>query len=140
MTAPPLRRTRARDVMSTRVVSVPPETEFDEVARVLALNAVRAVPVVEGTRLLGVVSEADLLRTAEFGDPAARDSLRWRREPRRLTTARTLMSTAVVTVRPEASVAEAARRMRERGVGWLAVTEFRGPPNTSSACSAAPTS
>ncbi|GAA2864832.1 CBS domain-containing protein [Pseudonocardia halophobica] len=126
MTAPPLRRTRARDVMSTRVVSVSPETEFDEVARVLARNAVRAVPVVEGTRLLGVVSEADLLRIAEFGDPPGRDPVRRWREPRRPTTARTLMSTAVVTVRPEASVAEAARRMRQGGVSWLAVTEFRG--------------
>ncbi|GAA4677645.1 CBS domain-containing protein [Pseudonocardia yuanmonensis] len=125
MTAPPLRRTLVRDVMSTRVVSVGPDTEFDEVARLLALHAVRAVPVLEGTRLLGVVSEADLLRTAEFGDPAVPERLRWR-ESGRPTSARTLMSTAVVTVRPEASVAEAARRMRERGVGWLAVTEFHG--------------
>jgi CBS domain-containing protein len=126
VTTPPLRRTLVRDVMSTRVVSVGPDTDFDEVARVLALHAVRAVPVLEGTRLLGVVSEADLMRTAEGGDPAGHERFR-RWDPRRPTAARTLMSTGVVTVRPDASVAEAARRMRERGTGWLAVTEFRGP-------------
>jgi CBS domain-containing protein len=126
MTAPSLRRTLVRDVMSTRVASVGPDTDFDEVVRVLAVHAVRAVPVVEGTRLLGMVSEADLMRTAERGDPAAGHERFHRGEPRRPTTARELMSTAVVTVRPDASVAEAARRMRQRGVGWLAVTEFRG--------------
>ncbi|GAA2874887.1 CBS domain-containing protein [Pseudonocardia halophobica] len=125
MTAP-LRRTLVRDVMTTRVVSVPPEADFDEVAVVLTRNAVRAVPVLEGSRLLGVVSEADLLRTAEFGDPAASYERFRRADPARPATARALMSTAVVTVRPDASVAEAARRMREHGVGWLAVTEFHG--------------
>ncbi|MHA6794259.1 CBS domain-containing protein [Pseudonocardia bannensis] len=134
MNPPGLRRTRVREVMTTAVVSVAPETGFDEVARVLVANAVRAVPVLDPDgRLLGVVSEADLMDTTQEDDPArrtVRDRRPWHRRPHhaaRPTTARELMTTPVIGVGPEAGVAEAARVMHERGLGWLAVVE----PETS---------
>lgn len=121
-----LRRTLVRDVMTTAVGSVTPQATFDEVARVLLGRGVRAVPVLEDGRPVGVVSEADLARTAERGDP--RTLLRprgfWhRRDDARPTTAAELMTSPVVGVRPGASVAEASRLMHTRKVGWLAVLE-----------------
>lgn len=121
-----LRRTLVRDVMSTVVVSVTPDSTFDEVARALVGRGVRAVPVLDDGRLIGVVSEADLARTGEQGDPqlALRTHGWWRRrDPDRPTTAAELMSSPVISVGPDRSVAEASRLMRARGVGWLAVVE-----------------
>jgi CBS domain-containing protein len=118
-----LRRTLVRDVMSTAVVSVGPEAGFDEVVRTLTRHAIRAVPVVSGSHLLGVVSEADLVRSAEQSPMSGR-----RTDPMatRPTTARAAMSYPPITVRPDTTVAEAARLMRRRHLGWLPVTEFEG--------------
>jgi CBS domain-containing protein len=112
--------------MSTVVVSVTPDSTFDEVARALVGRGVRAVPVLDDGRLVGVVSEADLARTGEQGDPqpALRTHGWWRRRDLdRPTTAAELMSSPVISVGPDRSVAEASRLMRARGVGWLAVVE-----------------
>jgi CBS-domain-containing membrane protein len=50
------RRTVVRDVMTRSIVSVRPDTGFDETARILRGNSVRAVPVLDAEgQLLGVV-------------------------------------------------------------------------------------
>ena len=65
------RRTTVSDVMTRGVLSVGPDAPFAEIATVLSTGAVRAVPVLdEDRRLLGVVSEADLLVTVEREVPA----------------------------------------------------------------------
>ncbi|MDW8154826.1 MAG: CBS domain-containing protein [Armatimonadota bacterium] len=57
-----MRRLRARDVMTTPVITVVPETPVPEVARVLVERHISGVPVVdEAGRLVGIVTEADLL-------------------------------------------------------------------------------
>jgi CBS domain-containing protein len=123
-----LRRTLVQDVMTAAVESVRPYAVFEDVARVLRVNGVRAVPVLDAdNHLLGVISGADLMRTTQLGDP------RWpspaghqggntgtESRPR---IAQDLMTSPVVSVSPTASVAEAARLMREHKLGWLAVVE-----------------
>jgi len=53
---------RTRDVMSSPVVSVPPDAPLKEVAATLVEHGINAVPVVDASdRLIGIVSEADLL-------------------------------------------------------------------------------
>ncbi|MFK0211745.1 CBS domain-containing protein [Streptomyces sp. NPDC090298] len=70
-----MRHRTVSEVLTRDVVTVPPTAPFKEVVRLLAAHEVSAVPVVDGERrLLGVVSEGDLLRgTAEL--PALED--RW---------------------------------------------------------------
>src|SRR5947209_7070278 len=51
----------AREVMSTNVVSVTPRESVDEAARLLTFHDVSGLPVCEGTRVVGVLSEADLI-------------------------------------------------------------------------------
>ena len=132
-----MRRSTVRDVMTTSVLSVPSDTPFTEVARVLFTGGVRAVPVLDGEgRLLGVVSEGDLLATTERGDPVPEHSGPWQRLLRRrhatgssragATTATALMTAPVTTIDPDASVAHAARCMREHRLGWLPVVEDDG--------------
>jgi CBS-domain-containing membrane protein len=53
---------RTRDVMSSPVVTVSPDTPLKDVAATLVERGINAVPVVDGDdRLVGIVSEADLL-------------------------------------------------------------------------------
>lgn len=51
----------ARDVMTTALHTVAPDTPLGEVARTLEKHRIKRVPVVEGGRLVGIVSRANLL-------------------------------------------------------------------------------
>ena len=62
---------RVRDVMASPVVTVAPDAALKEVASLLVERRINAVPVVDaGDRLIGIVSEADLL-SLETGQVAA---------------------------------------------------------------------
>lgn len=59
---------QAKDVMTTKVITVTPDTAVPEIARSLLAHGISAVPVVDaGGRLVGIVSEGDLLHRAEAG-------------------------------------------------------------------------
>lgn len=59
---------QARDLMSTTVVTVSPETRVREIARLLLTRHISGVPVVDAdNRVVGIVSEGDLMRRAETG-------------------------------------------------------------------------
>jgi len=56
------------DVMTTNVVTVGPETPVQEVAKILSERSISGVPVVDAAnRLVGIVSEGDLLHRVETG-------------------------------------------------------------------------
>ncbi|MGE5146692.1 MAG: CBS domain-containing protein [Candidatus Eiseniibacteriota bacterium] len=57
---------RARDIMTRSVVTVSPETTIRDIAQTLLERRISAVPVVDAqNRVVGVVSEGDLLHRAE---------------------------------------------------------------------------
>ncbi len=59
---------RAMDVMTTNVITVGPDTSVQEVARILSERGISGVPVVDGdNRLIGILSEGDLLHRVETG-------------------------------------------------------------------------
>jgi CBS domain-containing protein len=119
-----------KDLMTTPVVTVEPTTPFKEIVARLVEHRVSAVPVVDDSGLvLGVVSEADLLLKEEFPDPDKDIPLFWNkrhrleREKAAASVARDLMSVAVVSISPDATVAEAARRMHTAKVKRLPVVD-----------------
>jgi CBS domain-containing protein len=122
-----------KDLMTTQVATVGPATPFKEIVARLAEHRVSALPVVDDDRLvLGVVSEADLLLKEEFPDPDQDIPLFWTKR-RRLerdkaagSTARDLMTVAVVAISTDATAPEAARRMHTAGVKRLPVVDDRG--------------
>jgi CBS domain-containing protein len=64
----PRKPTTVADVMTRDVICVAPDTGVREIAETLVRNRVSAVPVVDGDRrLVGIVSEGDLLRRVEIG-------------------------------------------------------------------------
>jgi CBS-domain-containing membrane protein len=61
-------------VMTTEVVTATPDTHVAELGRLMVDRHLRAVPVVDGDRLVGIVSRVDVLRTiARDDDSIARD-------------------------------------------------------------------
>lgn len=59
---------RAIDVMASSVVAVGPETSVRDLARLLCEKGISGVPVIDGDgRVVGMVSEGDLLHRAETG-------------------------------------------------------------------------
>ena len=59
---------RAMDVMTTDVITVDPERTVQALATLLAERGISGAPVVDASgRLVGIVSEGDLLHRAEIG-------------------------------------------------------------------------
>ncbi len=118
----------AEDIMTSPVVAVGPETTVHEIAALLLERRISAVPVVEKGRLVGLVSEADLLHRHEIGtDCVARDGSWWLRlfsADRSLEDyvksharkARDVMTREVVSVAPDTPVADIARLLESRGI------------------------
>ncbi|MFC4070354.1 CBS domain-containing protein [Actinoplanes subglobosus] len=119
------------EVMTEGVVAVTPDTLYRELIALLAAYRINAVPVVDGDRrVLGVVSESDLLLKIEF---AGADRPRWfdrrARGLRRKADAMTageLMTAPAVLVRTTTGIRTAARRMEQAHVKQLPVVDFEG--------------
>jgi CBS-domain-containing membrane protein len=113
-------KTAVKDVMTTRVIWVRKEASFRELAVALRTHRVSAFPVLgDGDKVIGVVSEADLLtKEALDGEPGVFSGILHRRdaEKARGTTAGDLMTAAVVTVAPEDTVEHAARLIDRKSV------------------------
>lgn len=124
--------TRAvRDVMTKLVVVAPLDAGFTDLVRLMHDYRVSAIPVVaDDGAIVGVVSEADLLRK---GDPELSE---WhllegphRRAERRKAAARTardLMTSPAVVISPTAPTSEAAHLMRTRHLKHVPVVDGHG--------------
>ena len=123
-------KTAVKDVMTTRVIWVRTDATFREMAAALREYRVSAFPVVDDDRkVIGVVSEADMLTKEALADePGMFGGILHRRDQAKARgiTAGDLMTTAVVTVRPEDTVEHAAKLMYDRGVKRLPVTDEDG--------------
>jgi CBS domain-containing protein len=119
-----------KDVMTTRVIWVSKNATFREMAAALREYRVSAFPVVDDDRkVIGVVSEADMLnKEALIDEPGFVGGILHRRDQAKARgiTAGDLMTTAVVAVRPDDTVENAAKLMYDRGVKRLPVTDESG--------------
>src|SRR5947207_9429085 len=106
--------TTVKDIMTTEVVAVRQETAFKELAAALRRYRVSALPVVDDAgRVLGVVSEADLLAKEALADPGLVAELVHRKDIRKAEglTAGELMTRPPVTAAPDDPIEQAARMM-----------------------------
>lgn len=131
-----MRKLKVEDVMSREVVTAAPETPFKELTGLLSKYGISGIPIVDkdGT-LVGIVTEADLLRSEEEREPKRRRFLdwfvdrQWLAEADRMTAdlrARDVMTDEVVTVEPETPVRDAVVRLLRAGVKRLPVVDAEG--------------
>ncbi|MBQ0983483.1 CBS domain-containing protein [Streptomyces sp. F63] len=117
--------------MTHTVIGVGRDAPFKEIVRTMLEWEISALPVLgEDGRVIGVVSEADLLPKEEFRRlcPPGLDDPERRRDVVKAEayTAGELMTSPAVTVRAGATLAEAARIMALRKVKRLPVTDPGG--------------
>jgi CBS domain-containing protein len=121
------RHLTVQDVMTSDVITARPLDGFKEVAVRLFDSGVSALPVVDDSgRVLGVISEADLLlkERAQANKPhAVRRQTRLDNRKAQARTASEAMTRPAITVRPELTVAEAARVMHQFGLKHLPVVD-----------------
>ncbi len=125
---------QARDVMTRNVVTVEPDTPVTEIARLLLEKRISGVPVVEPDgRLVGIVSEGDLMRRVEerapgrgswwlamLGIPEERAIEYVRTHGRR---ARDVMTRHVITVTPDTPIGRVAQLLEEEHIKRVPVVE-----------------
>ncbi len=99
-----------KDIMSSNVVKISPGTFLEEAARLMKTYGVGMLPVIEGDRVLGVVTDRDIaVRALAQGWNAL------------LTEARVIMSENIVWCFEDTPAAEAARLMAKRQIHRLLV-------------------
>ncbi|MFE9023969.1 CBS domain-containing protein [Streptomyces sp. NPDC007808] len=119
------------DVMTHTVAAIGHGATFKEIVRMMHGWKVSAVPVLEGEgRVVGVVSEADLLPKEEFrdSDPDRHTQLRRLSDLAKAgsVTAGELMTSPALTVHADATLAQAARTMARAKVKRLPVVDELG--------------
>ena len=106
-------------IMVTDLLTVETGNALSDVHRVLAKERFHHVPVLENDKLVGIISQADLLR---YG--LADEEPSSRLDPR--TRIADIMRTDLVTVSDRATVAEAAQRLSAGGFHSLPVVDQHG--------------
>lgn len=112
---------RVKDIMAKEVSTLGRNDTLDLADNVMALDRIRHLPILDEGRVVGVVSQRDLFRSAlaaalGYGEKAQKTLLRTIR-------VKEVMSEPAITVSPEATVKEAARLMIENKIGCLPVVE-----------------
>jgi CBS domain-containing protein len=104
-----------RDVMTANPRAVEPSTPVVEAARLMRSEDVGSIPIAEGDRLVGMLTDRDIVLrvVAEGTEPQS-------------TTAGEIASRDLVTVDPDQDLAEAARLMASHQVRRLPVVEEDG--------------
>ncbi|MDO8986870.1 MAG: CBS domain-containing protein [Coriobacteriia bacterium] len=128
---------KVRDIMSSDPLTVGPDLTVTEAARTMVDNRIGALPVLENGKLIGIVTEGDLIMQdvkLEFPTylhlldgfimyPPA--TARFESELRKAVAAnvRAVMSTDPITVQADSSVEDAATLLVEREVSRLPVLD-----------------
>ena len=99
------------DVMTTRVVQAAPGESVREAARSMGKAGIGSVAVCEGSRLVGILTERDVLRLVAEGEDLDHVLVG------------DAMTTPVLTASPDADILAVARLMGERRVRHLPVVE-----------------
>jgi CBS domain-containing protein len=118
---------KASDIMTFPVVTVGPDTPVHEIATRLLKHRISGVPVIEHARLIGFVSEGDLLHRQEIGTERRASGSWWLRLfsvsgsaqdyiKSHASRARDIMTREVVSVAPDAGLAEIATLLEKRRI------------------------
>ncbi len=127
---------RVGDIMQTDWPALGPDQTVEDTIKLFAESGISGVPVVEGERLVGIVTEGDLIfQDADVKAPGFLDILggiiplgnweEYRREVLKSAgvTVGEVMTENPITVSPDATLAEAATLMAENRVKLLPVAE-----------------
>ncbi|MCS6768723.1 MAG: CBS domain-containing protein [Candidatus Nitrosocaldus sp.] len=101
-----------KDIMIRDVVTIGPEETAQEAAKLMAEHGIGSVVVMDSTKVIGIVTERDLVRKVCAKDmPSSRVRIR------------DVMSTPIITAEPDLSIEAAVQRMFNNKIRRLPVVE-----------------
>jgi acetoin utilization protein AcuB len=112
---------KVKDIMVKEVATLDVNDELSLANDIMRLGRIRHLPVVDGPRLVGIISERDLFRSSlaqalGYGTKATRDLMKTLR-------IKDVMVTPVITVSPETELKDAVELMINKKIGCLPVVE-----------------
>ncbi len=112
------------NIMSSKLITVSPTTTVEVMQTLLDANPIHHLLVVDDGKLVGVVSDRDILKVIS---PYLKTQLETNKDLFTLTrTAKQLMAQNLVTISPKASIRAAARCLVENKVSLLPVVNDEG--------------
>jgi len=116
-----MRHKAVREIMANNPIALSQNEYLDLAKDIMTLSRIRHFPVVDGGKLVGVVSQRDLFRASlgsvmQYGERTQNEFLR-------TILVKEIMSHPPVTISPEAPIKEAAHLMIDRKIGCLPVME-----------------
>jgi CBS domain-containing protein len=112
---------RIEDVMSSPVVTVTSDSTIKQAAALLVQHGFNALPVVDGAKLVGIVTEADLVPLESKPDPRSHILPLPADQAPVPHTVTEVMTRTVITLPPEEDAARAAHLMLERDLRSIPV-------------------
>jgi acetoin utilization protein AcuB len=109
----------AQDYMTSRVVTIDPETSLMEVQRVMGVERIRTLPVMKEDRLVGLITRTDVLSV----DPSRLIGYLNQEAALKILNRKVdeFMTRELITVHPETPIVEVARMMLEYKIHCLPV-------------------
>jgi CBS domain-containing protein len=128
-----------KDIMSKNVITISPEASISEAVEKMANNNISGLIVVEEGKVIGVISESDILKILSSEVPQLKTStnvalsilillesgMKMMKEMKKIgkLKVKDIMSKKVFSVRPEDTIIEAARIMSKKDVRRLPVID-----------------
>ena len=108
-----------KDIMAREVATLKVDDELSLAEDIMRLGRIRHLPVMDGQRLAGIISERDLFRASlasviDYDRQMKRDYLK-------TVVIKEVMTTDLITIGPEATVEEAGDLMLRHKIGCLPV-------------------
>ncbi len=112
---------KVKDIMVKEVATLDINDELSLANDIMRLGRIRHLPVVDGPRLVGIISERDLFRSSlaqalGYATKETRDLMKTLR-------IKDVMVTGVITIPPDTDVCEATKIMMQEKIGCLPVVE-----------------
>jgi CBS domain-containing protein len=128
------------DIMTPDPIAVTPQTPLNEVIKILAEQRISGLPVVENDKLVGIISETDLMWQETGVTPPAYimllDSVIYLENPAKherelhkalgQTVAEAMTERDIMTIHPDRPIREAAQMMNDHKIHRLPVLDAAG--------------
>lgn len=109
------KRLTVADIMTKRVITSGPNSEVHDIAAKMQRNKIGSVVIVEGGRVVGIVTERDFVRVIEsLGVLLDKNRVKHH------------MTEPVVTVRPDTPVSDLIKLMKEKSIRHVVVLNKNG--------------
>jgi CBS-domain-containing membrane protein len=112
---------KVKDIMVKEVATLDINDELSLANDIMRLGRIRHLPVVDGPRLVGIISERDLFRSslAQALGYASKET----RDLMKTLHIKDIMVSSVITIPPDTDVCEATKIMMEEKIGCLPIVE-----------------